>query len=197
METEIITKSKTLNAYPPKSTIDCMLRILPKRKGITLMKYDHLQKSGMHQKLELNGTGNTVKKLGKKEKQPAKDAMNAISHLKTLLLGRLHVFVPMLASQNGEEKQGLITKQGNVNAVEKHSVQTNTKAKNIVLVLAVKKRTKFEAVYNLHVTDQHEFYANGVLVHNCMDAARYALMSLRQGEFVVLNKLGELFDSDL
>lgn len=33
------------------------------------------------------------------------------------------------------------------------------------------------AVYNLHVTGCHEFFANGILVHNCYDALRYALMS--------------------
>jgi hypothetical protein len=31
-------------------------------------------------------------------------------------------------------------------------------------------------VYNLTVQDQPEFFANGVLVHNCLDALRYLLM---------------------
>ena len=31
-------------------------------------------------------------------------------------------------------------------------------------------------VYNLTVEDQPEFFANGVLVHNCIDALRYLLM---------------------
>jgi len=32
-------------------------------------------------------------------------------------------------------------------------------------------------VYNLSVEDAHEFYANGVLVHNC-DASRYVLINI-------------------
>jgi len=30
-------------------------------------------------------------------------------------------------------------------------------------------------VYNLDVEDAHEFFANGVLVHNCIDSLRYVL----------------------
>jgi hypothetical protein len=34
-----------------------------------------------------------------------------------------------------------------------------------------------ELVYDLCVAGCHEYFANGVLVHNCVDAARYALYS--------------------
>ena len=34
-------------------------------------------------------------------------------------------------------------------------------------------------VYNLTVEDTHEFYANGILVHNCADSARYGLVGRR------------------
>lgn len=32
-------------------------------------------------------------------------------------------------------------------------------------------------VYDLTVEDQHEFYAGGILVHNCLDALRYAVVT--------------------
>ena len=41
----------------------------------------------------------------------------------------------------------------------------------------ITKISKKEKVYNLHIKDQHEFFANKILVHNCMDAIRYALMT--------------------
>lgn len=42
-------------------------------------------------------------------------------------------------------------------------------------------------VYNLTVDGDHEFYANGVLVHNC-DALRYLLINLGTGpQFVILD----------
>jgi len=38
--------------------------------------------------------------------------------------------------------------------------------------------SKTEAVYNLEVEGLHEYYANGVLVHNCVDALRYGILAL-------------------
>ena len=44
-------------------------------------------------------------------------------------------------------------------------------------------------VYNLTVAGAHEFYANGILVHNC-DSLRYLLINLGSGpEFVLLDEL--------
>ena len=34
---------------------------------------------------------------------------------------------------------------------------------------------RFDFVYDLTVEDVHEYFANGILVHNCMDASRYAV----------------------
>jgi hypothetical protein len=35
-------------------------------------------------------------------------------------------------------------------------------------------------VYNLEVEGAHEFFANGILVHNCLDALRYAISWLTE-----------------
>ena len=32
-----------------------------------------------------------------------------------------------------------------------------------------------ERVYDLTIDGQHEFFASGILVHNCIDAIRYSL----------------------
>jgi hypothetical protein len=45
-----------------------------------------------------------------------------------------------------------------------------------VHVLAVRPSEPAD-VYDLTVEEDHEFYANGVVVSNCMDAMRYALVS--------------------
>lgn len=42
-----------------------------------------------------------------------------------------------------------------------------------VEVVGITRRNTPEPVYNLEVEDAHEFFANGVLVHNCLDALRY------------------------
>lgn len=45
-----------------------------------------------------------------------------------------------------------------------------------VRVLRITERAERGPVYNLTVADAHEYYAAGVLVHNC-DAARYVIAS--------------------
>lgn len=43
-------------------------------------------------------------------------------------------------------------------------------------------------VYNLTVAGQPEYFANGLLVHNCADALRYLLVNLGSGpEFVIFD----------
>jgi hypothetical protein len=39
-----------------------------------------------------------------------------------------------------------------------------------------------EKVYDLEVEDCHEYFANGVLVHNCADALRYAIATFIFGK---------------
>ena len=52
--------------------------------------------------------------------------------------------------------------------------QTNTqKQKHAVTVVGVKPLDAPVNVYDLTVADQHCFYAEGVLVHNCHDALQY------------------------
>jgi hypothetical protein len=46
-----------------------------------------------------------------------------------------------------------------------------------------------EEVYDITVEDDHEYFANGVLVHNCLDALRYnvfyQLSNPNQGKYFV------------
>ena len=42
-------------------------------------------------------------------------------------------------------------------------------------------KEKADKVYDLTVEDSHEFFANGVLVHNCIDALRYACLDTLRG----------------
>jgi len=42
-------------------------------------------------------------------------------------------------------------------------------------VFALENTGKKEEVYDLTVDEKHEYFANGILVHNCIDALRYML----------------------
>ena len=44
--------------------------------------------------------------------------------------------------------------------------------------MSVRCNVQPEPVYDLTVDDAHEFYAHGILVHNCMDSLRYIALYL-------------------
>lgn len=49
-----------------------------------------------------------------------------------------------------------------------------------------------EEVFDLTVEGQHEYYVNGILVHNCMDAFRYAAISFKKPKPVFHTSFGRL-----
>ncbi|MDR2944053.1 MAG: hypothetical protein LBU81_03080 [Methanosarcinales archaeon] len=72
-------------------------------------------------------------------------------------------------------------KNENVSIAVFYSRLTNMKKQNpvadsVLHVSALPKKADF--VYDLTVEDVHEFFANGVLVHNCMDAGRYGMTDI-------------------
>lgn len=51
-------------------------------------------------------------------------------------------------------------------------------------------KKKNEEVFDLHVEDCHEYFASGILVHNCMDALRYGVfMEMRQMDISIFDVL--------
>jgi hypothetical protein len=85
-------------------------------------------------------------------------------------------FAQTTANRNIGETAMLTTSTVCANGAEKHSEKTNTKGKDFapVFVVAVTEPKGKRRVYNLTVDGSPEYYANGVLVHNC-DAARYGV----------------------
>lgn len=86
---------------------------------------------------------------------------------------------------NMEKNHGLTehTKKKYVSFVERHTKLDMLDYQSIAIKtvklrrLDVEKRSK-KTVYDLTIKDSHEYFANGVLVHNCMDAIRYAVVDL-------------------
>ena len=83
---------------------------------------------------------------------------------------------------NMESEFGLIDKAINIIAqfVEKNTKQDTQVYPNIVTKIAKLKHSELkgswvEQVYDLTIEDEHEYFANGVLVHNCLDSIRYAV----------------------
>ena len=75
------------------------------------------------------------------------------------------------------ERAVLIMNQENADNAGKSSLAINiqkNKSVTIAHVKAIKKVGKADT-YNLEVKDTHNFIANGVIVHNSVDATRYII----------------------
>ena len=57
------------------------------------------------------------------------------------------------------------------------SVKQKPAVKNVVYAVCWRQEKRREDVYNLTVEGEHEYFANGILVHNCTDAVIYACLS--------------------
>lgn len=89
----------------------------------------------------------------------------------------------------------LTTKQDSASGVEKNSLSTSTVEHNTVAkgvqdntmqaceLIGIEVISEEEQnVYDIEVDDMHEFFANGILVHNCVDATRYYTLSVLLGK---------------
>ncbi len=70
---------------------------------------------------------------------------------------------------------------------EKHSLQPNTIETDFVVeavaesIITLKEYEQL--TYDIEVEDMHEFFANGILVHNCIDATRYVILEKVLGAY--------------
>lgn len=78
---------------------------------------------------------------------------------------------------NVNETQDLIILLSCANGAELNSQAINTASQNFVVgnVQTITCGKIEKEVYDLTIEDCHEFFANGILVHNCIDSLRYAL----------------------
>ena len=146
-----------------------------------LPEYSLSQKSGIVPRKELSGIGNTGLMPTRTDDLFQRHVHNAGDNLLTLQGNQLLDFVPMPVNPNGEGNQEEITKQGIVLFVKNLSRLINTKRRRLaheVVVTSWKAEQKNDKqpVYNLTVDAVPEYFANGVLVHNCMDARRYGVI---------------------
>jgi len=86
--------------------------------------------------------------------------------------------VQMPVSLHTDELLDSTTRSASVPSVRDHLLLTSTPIQNVVPAPALIRK---ERVYNLTVEDQHEYFANGILVSNCWDSIRYALEPLIKG----------------
>ena len=86
-------------------------------------------------------------------------------------------FARMLVNQRGGDNSISTMKKGFAQFAASPFLSINTATRKLVpvRVQTVSARKKPATVYDLAITGQNEFFANGILIHNCLDAARYSL----------------------
>lgn len=138
-----------------------------RRHGIDLRKGGH-------------GTPLTEGNRTQTESRWSTPARDAVASTRQSTLGE-HGFVPTPARLHGVAKPASTTSRAYVRYAEQPSFATDTARRGHAPVHVVQSRSLSLSVpvYNLSIDGPPEFYANGILVHNC-DAVRYILTAIRQ-----------------
>ena len=172
-----ITPLKIWNVLTQKNiaqNIHILKNVNKNRKNI-LLELDTSQKNGTLQKKGISGTFKMVQSLIKTMPLSRIYVFNVEKHFLIKKLGVSANSAQIIANPHGEGQAVLITKSEFVPTAEMSSSSTNTVKLNAVVapVLSVLDTGDKYTVYDITVEDTHEFFVNGLLVHNCIDALRY------------------------
>ena len=145
------------------------------------------QANGTGQKKDESGTESTELNVQGKNPQSQKSSAFVFNAEKNSLHRATEeitvTFVQEPVVQNTDATAGLIMKREFVQSAGKNIVSTDLKkpkpveVKNVVYAVCSLIEKRKADVYNLTVDEEHEYFANGFLVHNCTDAVVYACLS--------------------
>lgn len=128
----------------------------------------------------------SIARLGQWLMQPSSPRKSAVSSVESGLRRERSetsiVFAPPPAKRPSDGIRALTTKLAYAWSVALHSLRTNIRPKRLVRgrVEMLSAAEPCARVYDLTVEEHHEFFANGVLVSNCIDALRYACEGARR-----------------
>lgn len=173
--------------------------------GRTWLKQVNMLLNGMAQKKVGNGIASTLKNNLQTQSQRS-SSVNGVERRFLQCRMELTDSVQTSARLHTDITQELTTKCGNANGAVENLLQTNTvehgtvakvAAESILQASEIKKieiiSENIASVYDLEVEDMHEFFANGVLVHNCIDAARYYVLGELLGRIMKPKDISGVF----
>lgn len=162
--TLLIMTSITWSVFRTKNTVQDILLKIKRLFSNTLRKSGHSQKNGTLVKREKNGIAPIVSNVGKESHQssPVYIAERTWKHFSQQK--RNSVLAPV--GINIEKNQDCIEKYSSAN-IAKKNIQANIKQIDNHSSALLNAEIKQE-VYNLHVEGCHVYYANNILVHNCL-----------------------------
>ena len=194
--TEQTTKSGIFNPFLEK--LICLCRESCVVIATVIWKpFDRWLQNGTKAQREEDGIGNMPEKSGKTGKLLQRLAQIVRNHSVRFSENLLSIVgVPIYVSPNGVEEIGLILLRNNAAFAGVSSKATSTTEPRPVLRNAVHVCGIYPAgiatVYNLTVDQDHEYYANGILVSNCYDSLRYGLKRIGgAGQKPLADLLGE------
>lgn len=130
-----------------------------------------------------NGTANTQSRWPRTAAQKRESATTAARTTRATTWGTPSRSAPTTASTVPDWRLGSTTRTALASSAATPSGSTSTSGSAAVpvrVVRAFRGEPNPSAVYNLQIDGAHEFYANGVLVHNC-DSLRYMLLNIGGG----------------
>ena len=140
-----------------------------------LQRSDHWHLNGTSQRRGESGTG--CIQWGK-ETGLFNVPVNVVGELSSLPM-QIQSSVPTIANQSGGETTTKMMKQESALYAERNSGQTDLGTQNAAVAVVLQdieiRSEEKREVFDLQVNDIHEYFANGILVHNCLDALRYAV----------------------
>lgn len=190
MRTRWITELKTLNCFPVKAIYNFMqknTKIIPslwRELKRTLTGREVKPANGIVPKQDANGMlnkENTQRRFKTENRELNVSAKCAEQNSKlSSLLEKEAISAQTNAIQNTDATKALTTLKESAQFAGKNIALTNIEEVKLVVESAVRScREELEPadVYNLTVDEVHEYFANGFLVHNCIDAIGYGCMS--------------------
>lgn len=192
MKTLKITALRTLNWLRKESIYGFMHKSIYKMKHILqrlariCTKQQKQPKNGIIQQKEENGTD--YKGLKSSEIEQKKNTLASVVEVNsTQQHSVFQSSVQINVRANGEETKDLIMKKEYASTAVRPSLQTNIAKNDFVVEFVAKSISTLkeyeQPTYDIEVEDMHEFFANGILVHNCIDATRYVILEKVLGDY--------------
>jgi hypothetical protein len=128
---------------------------------------------GTRRRKDSPGIQTTAEKLGRHESRSAASAISAAGSSSRSPVARTTASAPTTARARGGGPRGWMTRIASALSAVRRTGRTGTPRSGPVRVSAAPRPAGTAAVYDLTVDGAHEFFANGLLVHNCL---RYVCM---------------------
>lgn len=184
--------SRILKWLKDANTYICMHKSISKIKN-TLQKlvrictkHQKQQKNGITQQKVESGIGYMEYKFMQIKNHKNIDVHVVEKNSKQSQVGSINSAL-IIAKANGAETKDLTMRSELANIAEKSLLRTNTVETDFVVEAVPQHITILkeyqQPTYDIEVEDMHEFFANGILVHNCMDATRYVILEKVLGDY--------------